>query len=195
MEKTKVQAQFLDPFHLATQDSLAQNLFADGGSDVFALQGTPLGSSSLGTTVMTGGGGVEKYWLANMWGNAVITDFNAVHGDRVMIGGVSDLTIANLGTVGFQYVHSAYDTANSGNVDLLITFGGTSNTAQSITLINFQSQDTGGAGGAMQFNNLTVTDPQTAEAALSQIFDFNAADNQGVTNQIAALAAQHLILH
>jgi hypothetical protein len=184
-----------DAFHLTTQDSLAQNLFADGGNDTFALQGALQGSPALGTTVMTGGGGVEKYWFANLWGNAVITDFNSAHGDRVMIGGVSDPSIANLGTVQFQYIHSAYDTANSGNVDLLINFGSGSNVSQSITLINFQPQDTGGAGGTMQFNNVTFTDPVAAEAALSQIFDFALADSQAVTTQIASLAAQQLILH
>lgn len=188
-------AALADSFHLTTQDSLAQNLFADGGNDTFAIQGTPQGSTSLGTTVMTGGGGGEKYWLSNSWGNAVITDFNTAHGDRVMIGGVSDPDISTLGSVSFQYVHSAYDTANSGNVDLLITFGSTSNTSQSITLIDYQPQDTGGAGGSMQFDGVTYSTPQTAEAALSQIFDFSLADNQAVTDQVAALNAQHLILH
>jgi len=133
---------------------------------------------------------MQKYWLSNSWGSAVITDFNTAHGDRVMIGGVSDPNIANLGSVQFQYVHSAYDTANSGNVDLLITFGSSSNTAQSITLIDYQPQDTGNL-----FNNVTISNPVTAEATLAHIFDFSLADNQSVTNQIASLAAQHLILH
>jgi hypothetical protein len=139
---------------------------------------------------MTGGGGIEKFWLANQWGNAVITDFNTAHGDRVMVGGVSDPNIANLGSVHFQYVHSAYDTANTGNVDLLITFGGSSNHAQSITLIDYKPQDTGNL-----FNNVTLSNPVTVEATLAHIFDFNLTDNQAVTNQIASLASQHLILH
>ncbi len=224
-----------DPFHLIGTDSLAQTLFADSGSDVFAIQGPAQnngpsdGGSScghadaaaaschndshpvcandpgLGTIVMTGhdanpnpgvtGPGAEKYWFSGLWGNSVITDFNSADGDRIMIGGVSDPSIANLGPVHFSYIHSAYDTANPGAVDLLINFGSASNTAPSITLIDFQPQDTGGAGGAEQFNNATFNNPQAAETALSHIFDFSLADNQTVTNHIAALAAQNLILH
>ncbi len=183
-----------DPFHLTSTDSQAQNLFGDGGSDVFALQGAQQGSG-LGTTVMTGGGGVEKYWVSGLWGDAVVTDFNAAAGDRLMLGGVSAATIANLGTVHLSYIHSAYDTTHSGAVDLLINFGSSANTAQSITLLDFQPQDTGGSGGSEQFNNVTFSNPHAAEAVLSHIFDFAAADNQAVTTQIASLATQHLILH
>ena len=139
---------------------------------------------------MTGGGGTEKYWFGGTWGNAVITDFNAAHGDRMMVSGVSDPNIANLGPVETQYIHSAYDTANSGNVDLLITFGSASETTHSITLIDFKPQDAANA-----FDNATFATPATAEATLSQIFDFSLTDNQAVTNEIAALTAQHLILH
>lgn len=219
-------AAMKDPFHLTTQDTEAQNLFADGGNDTFILQGTQQGcmqscstvsfnhcgsdvtvanainwqsdlrqvdgdAPGLGTTVMTGGGGVEKYWFSDLWGNAVITDFNSAHGDRIMIGGAYDGQLQNLGSVNFQYIHSAYDTANSGNVDLLITFGNSaSNISQSITLVDYKPQDTGNL-----FNNVTYTNPAQAEAALSHIFDFSQADNQAVTNEVASLAAQHLILH
>ncbi|HXS42175.1 MAG TPA: hypothetical protein VN766_18430 [Stellaceae bacterium] len=221
-----------DPFHLTTTDSLAQNLFADGGNDTFAIQGAQINTSHycgsysvgncysnavtfhcgtqsygcdsngdvtpLGTTVMTGGGGVENYWVAGAFGNAVITDFNSANGDRVMVGGVWDgtnSTLSSLGPIHTQYIHSAYDTANTGNVDLLITFGSNSATQGSITLIDFLPQDTGGTGGAEQFNNVTFSNPVAAESTLAHIFDFSQADNQAVTNQVASLAAANLILH
>ena len=184
-----------DPFHLTSQDSLAQNLFADGGNDTFALDegavasGCHSGSSgtALGTTVMSGGGGVEKYWLSGLWGGAVITDFNAAHGDRIMIGGAWDGNLSSLGPIHFQYIHSAYDTSHSGNVDLLISFGNASQ--QSIELLDYKSQDTGNL-----FNNVTYGNPAAAEVALAHIFDFSHADNQAVAAQVAALNAQHLIL-
>ena len=236
-------ATALDPFHLTSTDSLAQNLFADSGNDTFALQGTVQNSCysystytcghtyqtavtfqsecrqvgandpGLGTTVMTGhdangnlgtGGvaagttGAEKFWMSGLWGSAVITDFNSALGDRIMIGGVSDPNISNLGAVHFQYINSAYDPASTGNanLDLLITFGAAQNAPQqSIELLDYKPQDTGGTGGTMQFNDVTYNNPQAAETALSQIFDFSLADNQAVTNHIAALAAQNLILH
>jgi Ca2+-binding RTX toxin-like protein len=219
-----------DPFHLTTTDSLAQNLFADGGHDTFAIQGAQINASHycgsytvghcysdaisfhtqsygcdsngsvtpLGTTVMTGGGGVENYWVAGAFGNAVVTDFNSANGDRVMVGGVWDganSTLSSLGPIHTQYIHSAYDTANTGNVDLLITFGSNSATQGSITLIDFLPQDTGGAGGAEQFNNVTFNNPVAAESTLAHVFDFSQADNQAVTNQVASLAAANLILH
>jgi hypothetical protein len=223
----------LDPFHLTTTDSLAQNLFADSGNDTFALQGTvqnscysysqytcghsystavtfqsecrQVGASDpgLGTTVMTGHDanpnlaagtvGAEKFWMSGLWGSAVITDFNSAVGDRVMIGGVSDPNISNLGPVHFQYINSAYDAASTGsaNLDLLITFGAASNAPQqSIELLDYKPQDAGNL-----FNNVTYNNPQTAETALSHIFDFSLADNQAVTNHIASLASQNLILH
>lgn len=213
-----------DPYHLTTTDSLAQNLYADGGSDVFAIQGAIINTSHscgsysfgncysnavsfhcgsesygsnvtpLGTTVMTGGGGVEKYWIDGAFGNAVVTDFNSANGDRVMVGGVWDGTLSSMGTVHTQYIHSAYDTANAGNADLLITFGSGA-TQGSITLIDFLPQDTGGTGGAEQFNNVTFSNPAAAESTLAHIFDFSQADNQAVTNQVASLAAANLILH
>jgi hypothetical protein len=220
-----------DPYHLTTTDSLAQNLFADGGSDTFAIQGAVINTSHqcggysfgncytnavsfhcgtqsygcdsngnvtpLGTTVMTGGGGVEKYWIDGSFGNAIVTDFNSANGDRVLVGGVWDgtsSTLSSLGTVHTQYIHSAYDTANTGNVDLLITF--TSGATQgSITLIDFLPQDTGGAGGAEQFNNVTFTNAAAAESTLAHIFDFSQTDNQAVTDHVASLAASNLILH
>lgn len=211
-------AAMADPYHLTVQDSEAQNLFADGGNDTFVLQGTQLNSCQsysshqygctystaltwqselkqvggdapgLGTTVMTGGGGVEKYWFSDLWGNAVITDFNSVHGDRVMIGGVWDGNLS--GSIHTQYIHSAYDTANTGNVDLLITFGtGVNNISQSITLIDYKPQDAGNL-----FNNATFNNIAASESTLANIFDFSHADNLAVTNQVASLAAQHLIL-
>jgi hypothetical protein len=220
-----------DPYHLTTTDSLAQNLYADGGSDTFAIQGAIINTSHscgsysfgncysnavtfncgtqsygcdsngnvtpLGTTVMTGGGGVEKYWVDGSFGNAVVTDFNSANGDRVLVGGVwdgSNSTLSSLGTVHTQYIHSAYDTANTGNVDLLITFTNGA-TQGSITLIDFLPQDTGGAHGAEQFNNVTFTNAAAAEATLAHIFDFSQADNQAVTSHVASLAASNLILH
>jgi hypothetical protein len=140
---------------------------------------------------MTGGGGDEKYWLTGLWGNAVITDFNSAH-DTIMIGGVSGSNISNLGSVHFQYVNSAYDSASTGtaDLDLLITFGSSSNISQSITLLDYKAQDPSGL-----FNNLTVNNPNAAETTLAHIFDFSTADNQAVANEIAALNAQHLILH
>jgi hypothetical protein len=220
-----------DPYHLTTTDSLAQNLYADGGSDTFAIQGAIINTSHqcgsysfgncytnavsfhcgsesyggdssgnvtpLGTTVMTGGGGVEKYWVDGAFGNAVVTDFNSANGDRVMVGGVWDgtnSTLSSLGTVHTEYIHSAYDTANTGNVDLLITFGSGA-TQGSITLIDFLPQDTGGTGGAEQFNNVTFTNAAAAESTLAHIFDFSQTDNQAVTDHVASLAASNLILH
>jgi hypothetical protein len=220
-----------DPYHLTTTDSLAQNLYADGGSDTFAIQGAIINTSHqcgsysfgncytnavsfhcgsesyggdgsgnvtpLGTTVMTGGGGVEKYWVDGAFGNAVVTDFNSANGDRVMVGGVWDgtnSTLSSLGTVHTEYIHSAYDTANTGNVDLLITFGSGA-TQGSITLVDFLPQDTGGAGGAEQFNNVTFTNAAAAESTLAHIFDFSQTDNQAVTDHVASLAASNLILH
>ena len=104
-------------------------------------------------------------------------------------------TLSSLGPIHTQYIHSAYDTANTGNVDLLITFGSNSATQGSITLIDFLPQDTGGAGGAEQFNNVTFNNPVAAESTLAHVFDFSQADNQAVTNQVASLAAANLILH
>lgn len=222
-----------DPFHLTTTDSLAQNLFADGGSDTFAIQGAQINTSHhcgsytvgncysnavtfhcgtqsygsdgnghvtpLGTTVMTGGGGVEKYWVDGAFGNAVVTDFNSANGDRVMVGGVWDgtnSTLASLGPVHTQYITSAYDPAGqAAGQDLLITFGSNAATQGSITLINFLPQDTGGTGGAEQFNNVTFNNPVAAESTLAHIFDFSQTDNQAVTNQVASLAAANLVLH
>ncbi len=217
-----------DPYHLHTTDSLAQNLYADGGNDTFAIQGAIVNTSHscgtytvgncyqnavtfqtssqtydsnshpLGTTVMTGGGGVEKYWVDGSFGNAVITDFNSAHGDRVLVGGVWDgsaSTLSTLGPIHTQYITSAYDpSGQAANQDLLITFGSGA-TQGSITLIDFAPQDTGGAGGAEQFNNVTFNNPAAAEATLAHIFDFSQADNQAVTNQVASLAAANLILH
>ncbi len=218
-------AAMADPFHLTTQDSLAQNLYADGGNDTFIIQGTQqntcytysswcAGNSystavswqselkqvggdapGLGTEVMTGGGGVEKYWFSDQWGNAVITDFNSAHGDRIMLDGVFDGNLNAMGAVHMQYIHSAYDTANTGAVDLLITFGSSSNISQSITLIDFKPQDTGGAGGTAQFSNVTFNNPAAAEATLAHIFDFSQADNAAVVNEVAQMQSQHLILH
>ena len=166
----------------------------------------------LGTTVMTGGHfvdnpdgtqtyvtGVEKYWVDGAFGNAVITDFNSANGDRVMVGGVWDgtnSTLASLGPIHTQYITSAYDPAGqAAGQDLLITFGSNSATQGSITLIDFLPQDTGGAHGAEQFNNVTFNNPVAAESTLAHIFDFSQADNQAVTNQVASLAAANLILH
>jgi hypothetical protein len=221
-----------DPYHLTSTDSLAQNLFADGGNDTFAIQGAQIESSHycgsytvgncysnaisfhcgtqsygcdsngdvtpLGTTVMTGGGGVENYWVAGAFGNAVITDFNSANGDRVMVGGVwdgSNSTLSSLGPIHTQYITSAYDPAGqAAGQDLLITFGSGA-TQGSITLIDFLPQDAGGAHGAEQFNNVTFSNPVAAESTLAHIFDFSQADNQAVTNQVASLAAANLILH
>jgi hypothetical protein len=216
-------AAMADPFHLTTQDSLAQNLFADGGNDLFIIDGLeqcgcqPKQVSSchygttystavtwqtalaqdygdapgLGTTVMTGGGGAEKYWFDNQWGNSVITDYVAGR-DKIMIGGVYGSDISDLGSVKFQYIHSAYDTTHTGAVDLLITFGSAANISQSITLIDFKDTN---ASIASSFNNVTVSNDNASATLLSKIFDFSAADNQAVTNEIASLNAQHLILH
>lgn len=222
-----------DPYHLTSTDSLAQNLYADGGNDTFAIQGAIVNTysthhhwhaggcyehaitwdtssqyndsstPSLGTTVMSandgngGPSGVEKYWVDGAFGNAVVTDFNSANGDRVMVGGVWDgtnSTLSSLGTVHTEYIHSAYDADHTGNVDLLITFT-SGQTQGSITLIDFQPQDTGGTGGAEQFNNVTFTNAAAAESTLAHIFDFNQADNQAVTAHVASLAAANLILH
>ena len=236
-----------DPFHLTTTDSLAQNLFADGGNDTFAIQGAQINTSHycgsysfgncysqavsfhcgtqsygcdshgnvtpLGTTVMSAGThvvtdpvtgvqttvvGHEQYWVDGAFGNAVITDFNSAN-DKIMVGGVwdgSNSTLASLGPIHTQYITSAYDPAGqAAGQDLLITFGSNAATQGSITLIDFLPQDTGGTGGAEQFNNVTFNNPAAAESTLAHVFDFSQADNQAVTNHVASLAAANLILH
>lgn len=170
--------------------AIGERANGENGNDTFVSRGENScgGFQKDGTDVFTGGAGADKFYFGIGHGHDVITDFvggkasgNAAinAGDRLLVEGA----VTGASTI-FKFFKVNFD---GGNDDLLVTLAkpgcGCTDKSETILLKDFFTIDAN-VLDVSKYNNTVMNVTQLAALGKDNIFDFDAADHNAVTNTL-----------